>query len=468
MQISQNIKTNPFYFIKNRFIMKKITLKSLSIFLFALTLTVISCRKDEDVTRSNPAELYNAKVANDWFDMLRTLTSKTAGFTPPVASRAFGYAGVALYETVVPGMSRYQSLTGQLTEMPALVAPTDNKEYNWAIAANYAMGYIARNFYPTMPADQLKAVDDLEESTLKNIVGNATQETVDRSKEWGVFVAKSVFDWSKTDGGHEGYTKNFPPTFTPPTGSGKWSSTAPAFQKAMQPFWGSNRTFIPQCAQNTQPEAPIAYSELIGSPFNLAATEVFNIVKNATEEQKLIAKFWSDDPGIGGTPPGHSISVATQVLRKENWNLAKAAETYAKVGIAVSDGFVSCWKCKYEHNYLRPITYIRAKLDAVWLSPLATPPFPEYTSGHSVQANAAAKVLNELFGYNYSFVDVTHEKRTDIDGRPRLFKSFNDMAAEASISRLYGGIHYREAIEKGVGQGLKVGEEVVKLKFKIQ
>jgi hypothetical protein len=76
--------------------------------------------------------------------------------------------------------------------------------------------------------------------------------------------------------------------------------------------------------------------------------------------------------------------------------------------------------------------------------------------------------LSELFGYNYSFVDVTHEKRTDIDGRPRLFKSFNDMAAEAAISRLYGGIHYREAIEKGVAQGLRVGEEVVKLKFKKQ
>jgi PAP2 superfamily len=446
--------------------MKKFTLKSLGILFLALTLTVVSCRKDEELFTSKPSELYNAKVANDWFDMLRTLTSKTAGFTPPVASRAFGYAGIALYETVVPGMPRYESLAGQLTQMPAMTTPEANKEYNWAIAANYAMGYIARNFYATMPADQLKAVQDLEEATLTSIASTTSQEVIDRSKAWGVFIAQSVFEWSKTDGGHEGYTKNFPPTYTPPTGSGKWAATAPAFQKAMQPFWGSNRTFIPQCAQNTQPDAPIAYSELANSLFNLAATEVFTIVNTATPEQKLIAKYWSDDPGIGGTPPGHSISIATQVLRTENWNLAKAAETYAKIGIAVADGFVSCWKCKYDHNYLRPITYIRAKLDAAWLSPLATPPFPEYTSGHSVQSSATAKVLSELFGYNYSFVDVTHEKRSDIDGRPRQFKSFNDMAAEAAISRLYGGIHYREAIEKGVGQGLKVGEEVVKLKFK--
>jgi hypothetical protein len=446
--------------------MKKFTLKSISIFLLAFTISVVSCRKDDELFTSKPAELYDAKVAHDWFDMFRTLTSKTAGFTPPVASRAFGYAGVALYETVVPGMSRYQSLYEQLTQMPAMTSPEIDKEYNWAIATNFAMGYIARNFYATMPAEQLAAVKKLEDETLTRIVGTSSQEVIDRSKAWGIFIAQSVFEWSKTDGGHEGYAKNFPPTYTPPAGSGKWTSTAPAFQKAMQPFWGSNRTFIPQCAQNTQPEAPIAYSEVANSLFYIAASEVFATVRDATPEQKLIAKYWSDDPGVGGTPPGHSISMTTQVLRTENWNLAKTAETYAKVGIAVSDAFVSCWRCKYEHNYLRPITFIRAKLDANWLSPLATPPFPEYTSGHSVQSSATAKVLNESFGFNYGFIDKTHEARTDIDGRPRQFKSFNDMAAEAAISRLYGGIHYREAIDKGVAQGLKVGEEVVKLKFK--
>jgi PAP2 superfamily len=446
--------------------MKKINLKSFGILFLALVFTVVSCRKDDELFKSKPAELYNAQVANDWFDMLRTLTSKTTGFTPPVASRAFGYAGVALYETVVPGMPRYESLAGQLTQMPAMTTPELDKEYNWAIAANYAMGYIARNFYPKMPAEQLRAVQTLEETTLENIKGAASQEVIDRSKAWGVFIAQSVFEWSKTDGGHEGFDKNFPPSYIPPTGDGKWASTAPAFQKAMQPFWGSNRTFIPQCAQNTQPDAPMTYSELPTSPFNVAALEVFATVNNATPEQKLIAKYWSDDPGVGGTPPGHSVSIATQVLKKENWNLAKAAEVYAKVGIAVADGFVSCWRCKYDHNYLRPITYIRAKFDAAWLSPLSTPPFPEYTSGHSVQSSATAKVLSDLFGYDYAFIDATHERRTDIDGRPRQYKSFNDMAAEAAISRLYGGIHYREAINKGVDQGLRVGEEVVKLKFK--
>jgi hypothetical protein len=435
--------------------------------LFALfLLTFIACRKDEGLFVSKPAELYEAKVANDWSNMMRALTKKTPGFTPPVASRAFGYMGITLYETVVPGMPNHQSLVGQLTDMPQIGSPDLSVEYNWGIAANSALAYIAKNFYPTMPADQAIAVLKLEDDSHERLKLGVSTEVAERSKEWGITVAKKIFEWSKTDGGHEGYAKNFPASYMPPVGDGLWVSTFPKFQPALQPFWGNNRTFIPKCAENTQPDAPRRYSDTSNTLFNIAALEVYSIVKNATPTQIIIAKYWSDDPGIPGTPPGHLLSVTTQVLQKENWNLAKSVEAYAKVGIALSDGFVSCWRCKYKHNYLRPITFIRSKLDADWTSLLETPPFPEYTSGHSVASGATARVLSDLFGYKYSFTDRTHELRTDINGTPRSFASFNDMAAEAAISRLYGGIHYREAIEKGVAQGIQVGEEVGKLKMR--
>lgn len=431
-----------------------------------LLMTFIACRKDEGLYLSKPTELYEAKVANEWSDMMRTLTKKTAGFTPPVASRAFGYMGITVYETVVPGMPNHQSLVGQLTDMPQLGSPDLSLEYDWAIATNSALAYMAKNFYPTMPAEQAVAVLKLEDDTYEQLKAGVPTDAAERSKEWGLTVAKKIFEWSKTDGGHEGYSKNFPTTYTPPTGDGIWVSTFPKFQKAMQPFWGNNRTFIPKCAENTQPGAPKIYSDTTGSAFNTAAMEVYSTVKNLTLAQNTIAKYWSDDPGVPGTPPGHLLSVATQVLQKENWNLAKSAETYAKVGIALADGFVSCWRCKYQHNYLRPISFIRTKIDADWISILETPPFPEYTSGHSVASGATARVLSDLIGYKYAFTDRTHELRTDINGAPRSFASFNDMAAEAAISRLYGGIHYREAIEKGVAQGTEVGSEVGKLKFR--
>lgn len=433
-----------------------------------LTVTLllfISCRKDEQLFVSKPTEYYDAQVAHYWMDMMRTLTKKTPGFTPPVAARAFGYVGVALYETVVPGMPQYQSLAGQLDKMPALPELDGSIEYNWAIAANAAMSYMARNLYPTMPTEQLSAVLKLEDALHEQFKNNVDDATVTRSKAWGLTVAKVIFDWSKTDGGHEGYSKNFPVSYTPPTGAGLWISTYPAFQKALQPFWGNNRTFIANCAENTQPDAPAMYSESDTSKFIIQAKETYLAVKDQTAEQKIIAQFWSDDPGEPGTPPGHLLSVTTQVLQKDNRNLARSAEAYAKIGMGLSDAFVSCWKCKYKFNYIRPISYIRSKIDANWQSLLTTPPFPEYTSGHSVASGASGKILTELFGNTFSFTDRTHEKRTDINGSPRTFKSFNEMAAEAAISRLYGGIHFREAIEKGVEQGVRVGVEISKLKF---
>lgn len=180
----------------------------------------------------------------------------------------------------------------------------------------------------------------------------------------------------------------------------------------------------------------------------------------------MIAEFWADDPTTTATPPGHSISILNQLLAENNTDLAFAAEAYVKLSIAISDAFISCWKSKYETAYPRPVTYINNYIDADWLPVLSTPPFPEYTSGHSVQSGAMAEVLTEMFGDNYTFTDRTHEGRSDIDGTPRTFSSFYKMAEEAAISRLYGGIHYHEAIYLGLEQGHKIGQIINALDLK--
>jgi membrane-associated phospholipid phosphatase len=186
-------------------------------------------------------------------------------------------------------------------------------------------------------------------------------------------------------------------------------------------------------------------------------------VNNLTDEQRAIALFWADDPSVTATPPGHSVSIATQVLRAVDGGLDTAAETYAKVGMAVADAFIACWNTKYSYNLVRPVTYIQAFIDADWLPILVTPPFPEYTSGHSAQSGAAAQVLTDLFGRRFAFVDRTHEDR----GLPaRSFVSFFQAAGEAAISRLYGGIHYRPAIVRGLEQGRCVGQAVSALEFR--
>ncbi|MEK7254452.1 MAG: vanadium-dependent haloperoxidase, partial [Bacteroidota bacterium] len=214
---------------------------------------------------------------------------------------------------------------------------------------------------------------------------------------------------------------------------------------------------------------PVAHPEFSTDPtsaFYAEAFEVYTVTSSLTDEQIKIAHFWSDDPGKTGTPPGHSISVASQVLALENASLEEAAETFAKVGLAVHDAFISCWKCKYDYNLMRPVTFILEHFDDTYTTLLTTPPFPEYTSGHSVQSGASAQVLTDLFGDNYAFTDHTHEARTDIDGSPRSFDSFFEMAEEAAISRLYGGIHFNAAIENGVEQGKQIGQQIGGLEFK--
>jgi hypothetical protein len=193
--------------------------------------------------------------------------------------------------------------------------------------------------------------------------------------------------------------------------------------------------------------------------------EVYEVSQALTDEQIIIARFWADDPGQTATPPGHSISILTQILQQEEASLALAAEAYARLGMAVADSFIGCWYTKYVYDLIRPVTHIQQNYEDGWMPVVNTPPFPEYTSGHSVQTAAAATVLTSLFGDEYEFTDHTHDA---LNLEPRTFTSFTLMAEEAAISRLYGGIHYRAAIEVGVEQGKCIGEQVNAVQFKVE
>jgi hypothetical protein len=196
-----------------------------------------------------------------------------------------------------------------------------------------------------------------------------------------------------------------------------------------------------------------------GSAFYADAHECYLATTRLTAEQTAIVRFWSDDAGLTATPPGHSISIATQAVRALGAPLDRAAEAYAGVGIAVSDAMIACWRTKFRYNVLRPVTYVQRVFDPAWMPLLITPPFPEYTSGHSVQSMAAAHVLTGLFG-PVAFTDRTHAAR----GLPgRAFASFTDAAHEAALSRLYGGIHFRGAIDRGLEQGSCVGRHALSL-----
>jgi hypothetical protein len=424
------------------------------------------CQKDPEVVTAKNAETYKNDAPTAWFDLERRLVKETAGFTPPVVARAFGYTGVALYETVAQGTDDYKSLAGQINGLTSVPQIDPTQRYHWQVAANSTLADIIRSLFPTATAANKARIDSLEQVFYTQSVADTDIETIQRSVAFGRDVAKAIYSYSRTDGQDLAFSNNFP-AYTIPTGPGLWVPTA-AGQKPLQPYWGSVRPFRSENVDlpNLLP-APIEYSETPGSPFYVQGQAFFTACTSATAEHQTIAKFWSDDPVTTSTPPGHSMSILTLVLRRQNASLPKAAEGYAKLGIALHDAFISCWKAKYIYNVLRPVTYCKAMFDPNFTPLLSTPPFPEYPSGHSVQSGAMSTVLTSLFGENYSFTDNTHQNRTDIDGTPRFFPSFRAAADEAAISRLYGGIHYQEAIDKGVTQGEKIGNNVItKIQFR--
>ena len=406
-------------------------------------------------------------VATAWFDLYLYLIQQTEGFTPPVAARALGYAGVTLYEALVPGLSDHRSLVGQLHELTALPQPVAGHRYHWPTVANRAMATLAHEFFSNATRDNKALIDGLHDQLLLTWQDASDAATLTRSTDYGAAVAEAIYQWSMRDGGHKGQLENFPLDFLPTTGAGQWRPTPPKFQQTpLQPYWGDNRTFV-LGEEACEPPPPPAYSEEQGSPFYQQAAEVYQTVRNLTPAQRTIALYWADDPGRTITPPGHSVALATQVLIEQDASLALAAETYAKVGIAVADAFIGCWQTKFKYNLVRPLSYIQQVLDPTWnipqlTDPVTTPPFPEYTSGHSVQSAATAVVLTSLFGEHYRITDHTQDKRGFL---PRTFASFDELAAEAALSRLYGGIHYRAAIEAGLVQGRCIGQQVLTLHF---
>ncbi len=426
---------------------------------------------------------FDASVATRWMQTLYDIVKSNPGLSPPVASRAYGYAGVTLYESVARGMAGYQSLAGQLNGFLGVPEPTTIVDYravaNAALAAVIRGDNLLRAAVPNISAGNITVADDLETAINDELAAEGIDPTIlQNSADHGVAIADSILDWLAEDG-FDVFTNC---DYTPPVGPGLW--TALPGQTALQPCWDQVRPFVllPGSACNPGPHPD--FDETVGSPFYLEADEVYTTTGDAgaglTPDQNDIAFFWADGPGGTGTPPGHWISILAQICDGDTdgdglsdaagETLAVAAEAYAKLGIAVADAFISCWQVKYQYNLERPITYIQRVIDPAWDPLLSTPGFPEYTSGHSTQSGAAYTVLTDVLGAR-AFNDGTHTIHGNTVGPGatippnRIFADFETAALEAASSRLFGGIHFASANNNGVSQGVCVGNEVLTLQF---
>jgi hypothetical protein len=323
-------------------------------------------------------------------------------------------------------------------------------------------GLIRDLFANTGPTGQ-HAMQTLSARLAEQAAAGIGADVVAASRSYGGTLAAAVLDWARTDGGAVIDNMGFPATYTLNPAPGHWVPTSKIVlqQAPLLPAWGKNRPFAMPAGDTCTLPPPTDYSEDPASPFYAEAMEVYTTSQTLTDEQKQIARFWSDDAMLSYTPPGHWIAIMTQVAVEKGLDLTAQVEALAHMGVAMADAFIGCWAAKYQFDLIRPISYIKQVIDPKWEPLLITPPFPEYPSGHSTQSAAAASVLTALFGENYSFTD---ESPTP-DGVPtRSFASFWAAADEAAISRLYGGIHFMPAIKHGQDQGRCIAAYAIALK----
>jgi hypothetical protein len=385
-------------------------------------------------------------------------------FSPPQASRVYAYASIAAYEALRHRDSTYRTLAGQLNGLTPVPAPRPGVEYYFPLAGVHAFMTVGRAL--TFSQGRMDSLRSAMDQRFRRT--NIPRPVFDSSVAYGDRVAQHILAWAKGDRFLQ--TRGMP-KFTVTSEPGRWVPTPPAYMDAVEPNWSKLRPFVMDSSSQFRPKPSHAFDMTPGSLFYRQVKEVYDVSKQLTPEQRALVAFWDDNPYVmhvrghamfatkKATPGGHWMSIAGIAAQKSGANLMESAEAYMRTAVALADGFISCWDEKFRSNLIRPETVINAHLDESWMPLLQTPPFPEYPSGHSVISTAAAEVLSDQFGDGFAFHDTTEVAY----GLPaRSFTSFRQAAAEAAISRLYGGIHYRMAIDEGSDQGRRVGEHVIR------
>ena len=389
-------------------------------------------------------------------------------FTPPVASRLYVYSSLASYEAIRFAKHGTESIAERLKGFGKLPQPLTGKNYNYTLAATKAFFTVVRNV-KVFSVDSIKIYEASVYASFKDQLDDSTFK---RSIDFGDAIAKVILARAKTDGY---FTSRGKPKYLGSEAPGKWRPTPPDYLDAVEWCWNTMQPMLLDSASQFMPVRPPVYSTDTNSIFMKEVKEVYTIAKNLTEEQKLIARYWDDNPFViehsghmmfGNkkiTPGGHWMGIAAIAAKETKADAVKTAEGYALTSIALYDAFISCWDEKYRSSVVRPVTVINELIDKTWVPNLQTPPFPEYASGHSTITASAAVVLAKLYGDKFSFQDTSDLRYI---GMQRHFNSFQEAAAEASISRVYGGIHYRNAVNAGAEGGKKVGANIIAKLFR--
>lgn len=441
--------------------------------LIGVILFTAGCKKDVDniVTPAKPGisdvSKYDAQNAIDWMNLCRTIV-RNQNINPPRASRVYAYAGITLYESVFEGIKNDKSLQGQLNGFSLNSIPANTDSLDYGIVVNEALYCETKcdTIIPSLAMVNSDSADALHNRFLISKTGVVADSIITKSVTRGRLVATAIMKYAAADNFLTIKTMTYVVPARDASHPWYWGPTDTLHKKPAEAYWGQMRSFTMSTSNEFELAPSVLFDLDTASAFGRQAAEVMNTVNTRTTAQNDIVVWWRDPTGTQ-TPAGHWIGILQYIIHQQNFKLDKAAELYAMVGITTADAFISCWDSKFKYNLLRPETYIRAYINPTWTTGQfsdITPPFPEYPSGHSVCSGAVAEILTNMLG-SLAFTDSINVEYFNYV--PRSFSSFNAAAQEAGISRLYGGIHYSDAIENGLLQGKHLAQNIetnIKLK----
>lgn len=420
--------------------------------------SALSCQKSPEqyAAQASDPELYHQTVKQLTDVIVHDI------FSPPVASRVYAYPNIAAYEVLASNNEQLNSLSGQLQGLTT--TPSTNDQYNYHLASLQA--FIKVGTALVFSEDKMAAYQQQIYERYRAM--GVPDQTLQNSIDYGNVVGQHILDWADEDNYKQ--TRTFP-KYSTDERSFRWKPTPPDYMDAIEPHWNKIRPFVIDSAHQFTPVPPTPFDMQEESQFYKEVLEVYEVGNNLTEDQAAIASFWDCNPYVSHhqghvmfatkkiTPGGHWIGITAIASRLAQSDFLETVEAYTLVSIYLADAFISCWDEKYRSELIRPETVINQYIDEDWVPALQTPPFPEYTSGHSVISAAAATALTGLYGEPFAFEDTTELEY----GLPsRTFESFYQASEEAAISRLYGGIHYMPACVNGVDQGRALGAFIAK------
>ncbi|MEO6190437.1 MAG: vanadium-dependent haloperoxidase [Saprospiraceae bacterium] len=424
--------------------------------IYLLIALITSCNPKQQTLQFTTADLNYAN---------RTLLeiAMVDGFSPPVASRVYVYPHIAFY--VVLQQSYPDSLKdiGKfLTDFPNIDS-IQKQDIDPELSALLCFAKVAK----ALVFSENKAEQLIDKWITKANALGIPENKIKNSIEYANSTSNIIIAWIKKDNYLFTRTQE---RFTSTKKPENWRETPSDYTPGLEPHWNSIRRLFSDTSNSYQYVALPTFSMDKKSEFYKTVTEVFQQVNTQDSSQIKTALYWDDNPNVSKqnghlnimihkiSPPGHWLNIISQISQNQNSNIFITTKAYTYASIAMFDGIIECWKIKYKTDVVRPISYILDQIDQDWRPIIQTPPFPEFTSGHSVVSAAAAEVLSTIYGNNFSFIDSTEI----LFGHPaRKFNSFHEAAMEVSMSRFFGGIHYKHSVLEGNKEGIYIAKQLM-------